>query len=548
MLALIERRGLAVPFPIEVRFAAADDAFLSARPTAAKRLRRRAHVRAAWSSEPYFRGCRGDHGRLGGRPHWGKRHFQTAATLRSRYPTGIASRPCARAWTPAACSPTTRPIACSARRAWTGAPLSSPPRSACSATRAAFAGLRGAVRVRRPRRVVGERRRHARRAAGKPIRVASKSLRCRALLERDPRSATPASGACSRSRCPRRCGSPSTGSTTSSSPTRRPTATALRALAARDRRATRTARRCVMVDCVEHLDLIEARGRRRRGAGARVHRRRRRAAGSRGGRVKIGPKRSPIHTPEQAAALAPSDRARGRACALVGMMAYEGQIAGVGDRAAGPAAARARDRARMQRALRARAARAPRARPSRAVAAGAPSWSSSTAAAPAASSATAAEPAMTEVAAGSGFYAPDAVRPLRALHAAARRDVRAARRRGGRGAASSPRSAAATSPPAPAPRTACPARTSRPACASTALEGAGEVQTPLLRRGRRPPARRRPRLLPPRQGRRAVRALQPACYLLEGDADRRRGAHLPRRGQELPVTCARPRFAVIVAA
>ncbi len=38
----------------------------------------------AW--EPYFRAVEAIMDELGGRPHWGKRHFQTAATLRPRYP------------------------------------------------------------------------------------------------------------------------------------------------------------------------------------------------------------------------------------------------------------------------------------------------------------------------------------------------------------------------------------------------------------------------------------------------------------------------------
>ena len=48
----------------------------------------------------------------GGRPHWGKRHFQTAETLRPRYPRWDASRPCARGWTRTGASPTPTPTAC----------------------------------------------------------------------------------------------------------------------------------------------------------------------------------------------------------------------------------------------------------------------------------------------------------------------------------------------------------------------------------------------------------------------------------------------------
>ena len=38
----------------------------------------------AWES--YFRSVESIMDSYGGRPHWGKRHFQTAATLAERYP------------------------------------------------------------------------------------------------------------------------------------------------------------------------------------------------------------------------------------------------------------------------------------------------------------------------------------------------------------------------------------------------------------------------------------------------------------------------------
>jgi D-serine deaminase-like pyridoxal phosphate-dependent protein len=86
----------------------------------------------------------------------------------------------------------------------------------------------------------------------------------------------------------------------------------------------------VMVDSVEHLDLIEAATTRPvrlcldLDAGYwRV-----------GGRVKIGPKRSPLHTPEQARALA-EEISRRPALRLVALMSYEGHIAGFGDKVAG---------------------------------------------------------------------------------------------------------------------------------------------------------------------------------------------------------------------
>jgi L-gulonolactone oxidase len=85
VLELIERRGFAVPFPIEVRTVAGDDAFLS---TAYGRDSGfvAVHMYRGMEWEPYFRAVEVIMDELGGRPHWGKRHFQNAATLRPRYP------------------------------------------------------------------------------------------------------------------------------------------------------------------------------------------------------------------------------------------------------------------------------------------------------------------------------------------------------------------------------------------------------------------------------------------------------------------------------
>jgi FAD-linked oxidoreductase len=85
VMALIRERGFAVPFPIEVRTVAPDDAFLS---TAAGRDSGfvAVHMYEGMQWEPYFRAVEAIMDELDGRPHWGKRHFQTAATLRTRYP------------------------------------------------------------------------------------------------------------------------------------------------------------------------------------------------------------------------------------------------------------------------------------------------------------------------------------------------------------------------------------------------------------------------------------------------------------------------------
>jgi FAD-linked oxidoreductase len=72
-------------FPIEVRVAAGDDASLSAahgRDTAYIAV----HQYRGMEWRPYFEAVESIMNDYGGRPHWGKRHFQTAATLAPRYP------------------------------------------------------------------------------------------------------------------------------------------------------------------------------------------------------------------------------------------------------------------------------------------------------------------------------------------------------------------------------------------------------------------------------------------------------------------------------
>jgi L-gulono-1,4-lactone dehydrogenase len=85
VLELIERRRLPIGFPIELRVVAADDALLSTaygRPTAYVAV----HQYLGMEYEAYFRAVELIMDEYGGRPHWGKRHYQTAATLAPRYP------------------------------------------------------------------------------------------------------------------------------------------------------------------------------------------------------------------------------------------------------------------------------------------------------------------------------------------------------------------------------------------------------------------------------------------------------------------------------
>lgn len=85
VLAMIESEQVGVTFPIEVRATAADDALLSTasgRDTAYIAV----HQFIGMPYEPYFRAVEAIMDRYDGRPHWGKRHFQTAETLAPRYP------------------------------------------------------------------------------------------------------------------------------------------------------------------------------------------------------------------------------------------------------------------------------------------------------------------------------------------------------------------------------------------------------------------------------------------------------------------------------
>ena len=238
-----------------------------------------------------------------------------------------------------------------------------------------------------------------RRAAGKPIRVASKSVRCRELLRRVLAQSDGFRGLLNLT-LPEALwlygeglrdlvvAYPWTG------------AAALGELAALTA-ADPDGAPAVMVDCVEHLELIA----RAVPAGAPpvrvcldldvgywpLH-----------GRLRFGPKRSPVRTPADAGALA-AEVARRPEVRLVGVMAYEGQIAGVADNVPG----RALENLAV-RAMKSLSGRDVAARRGELVAAvrrvgelefvnggGTGSIES-----------TSGEAAVTEIAAGSGFYAP----------------------------------------------------------------------------------------------------------------------------------------------
>jgi D-serine deaminase-like pyridoxal phosphate-dependent protein len=322
------------------------------------------------------------------------------------------------------------------------------------------------------------------RAAPKPIRLASKSVRCRALQER----------------VLKRRGFAGTLAYTlpealwlaergfSDIVVAYPTAdrVALHELAqlTNARPDTRIA---IMVDSLAQLDLLDAA---RRGDRAPVRVCIELDAGlwALGGRVRIGAKRSPVHTPAEAAALARAVVAR-EGVRLVGMMAYEAQIAGLGDAPSGRGVVgewRSHLRGRAIRLLQARSARELAARRALAVAA-------VRAIAPlefvngggtGSLHGTAREAAVTEIAAGSGLYGPalfDAYRAftprpaaLFALPIVRRPAPAVVTALGGGYLASGP----ADSARLPQPHLPPGLRLDR-------QEGAGEVQTPLLG----PPAR-----------------------------------------------------------
>ncbi|MEV0033428.1 D-arabinono-1,4-lactone oxidase [Nocardia sp. NPDC050793] len=85
VLALAEQPRFDVPVPIEVRFVAPDDAFLSpAGDRTTCYIAVHQFEKMAW--EPYFRAVEQIMIGYDGRPHWGKRHFRSATDLAPEFP------------------------------------------------------------------------------------------------------------------------------------------------------------------------------------------------------------------------------------------------------------------------------------------------------------------------------------------------------------------------------------------------------------------------------------------------------------------------------
>ncbi|MEU5403005.1 amino acid deaminase/aldolase [Streptomyces sp. NPDC005963] len=236
-----------------------------------------------------------------------------------------------------------------------------------------------------------------RRAQGKPVRVASKSVRCRALLERvlaRDGFAGVMSFTLAESLWLARAGFDDV----------------LLAYPSVDRSAFTelasdpklAAAVTVMVDDPAQLDLIDA----ARAGGrqeVRVCLELDTALRLLGGRIRIGARRSPLNRPAALADLARSV-VRRPGFRLVGLMAYEGHVAGVGDAYEGrPVLSYAISM--MQRVSRAELA-VRRAEAVRAVRAVAPDLEFVNGGGTGSVQHTAAEAAVTEVAAGSGLYLP----------------------------------------------------------------------------------------------------------------------------------------------
>ncbi|WP_328921698.1 amino acid deaminase/aldolase [Streptomyces griseoaurantiacus] len=236
-----------------------------------------------------------------------------------------------------------------------------------------------------------------RRAAGKPVRVASKSVRCRALLERvlaREGFAGVMSYTLAESLWLARSGFEDV----------------LLAYPSADRAAYAeltadpklAAAVTVMVDDPAQLRLIDD----SRAGGTeevRVCVELDTSLRLLGGRVRIGARRSSLHSPAQLAELARTI-ARTPGFRLVGIMAYEGHIAGVGDAVAGqPLRSRA---VRLMQSAARRELAARRVEAVRAVRAVAPDLEFVNGGGTGSVQYTAAEDAVTEIAAGSGLYVP----------------------------------------------------------------------------------------------------------------------------------------------
>jgi D-serine deaminase-like pyridoxal phosphate-dependent protein len=311
----------------------------------------------------------------------------------------------------------------------------------------------------------------AERGMGKPIRVASKSVRSRYLI-RDV-LARPAWGGVMAYSLPEavwlRRGGVSDDILVGYPSANR---AALAELASSDELAGAIT---VMIDCIEQLDLVDSVVAPARRPPLRVCLELDASWRPLGGRTHIGVRRSPLHSPAAVGALA-AQVVRRPGFDLVGLMAYEAHIAGLGDAPRGRpvygAAVRWMQRWSLPELLarRGAAVRAARQHADLAFVNGGGTGSLA---------ATAADPAVTELTAGSGLYGPalfDAYRAWRPVPAAyfatsvvRRPGLGVVTVHGGGWIASGP------AHPSRLPQPALP-----PGLRLLGTEGAGEVQTPVV--------------------------------------------------------------------
>jgi D-serine deaminase-like pyridoxal phosphate-dependent protein len=314
----------------------------------------------------------------------------------------------------------------------------------------------------------------ARRAAGKPIRIASKSLRCRPLLRRAlGRPGWRGVMAYTAAEAIWLVRAGVTDDVLLGYPT---TDRAALAEVAADPDLAATI--CLMVDSIAHLDLVDTVAAPGRRAELRVcldlDASWRPLPGRLGSRMHVGAYRSPVHSAAAAGALAAAIAGR-PGFRLVGLMSYEAQIAGLGDAPPGQAvrgaAIRLLQRRSYRELLRRRAAAVAAVREHADLEFVNGGGTGSLAL-------TAADPAVTELTAGSGLYGPvlfDAYRAWRptpaaffALPVVRRPGAGVATLLGGGWIASGP-----------AERSRLPRPWLPPGLRLTRTEGAGEVQTPV---------------------------------------------------------------------
>jgi D-serine deaminase-like pyridoxal phosphate-dependent protein len=236
-----------------------------------------------------------------------------------------------------------------------------------------------------------------RRAAGKPIRLATKSVRCRALLERA--SAHEGFGGLMSFTLAESLWLAGAGFTDVLLAYPSADRAGYAELAADPKLAAAVT---VMVDDPAQLDLVDA----ARGSGTetvRVCLELDTSLRKWGGRLRIGALRSPVHAPERLAELARAVAAR-PGFRLVGLMGYEGHVAGVGDAVPGRPLRSLAVRLMQSTARKELAAR--RAEAVRAVRAVEPDLEFVNGGGTGSVQHTAAEAAVTEIAAGSGLYLP----------------------------------------------------------------------------------------------------------------------------------------------